>query len=481
MRCHRCHSKIDPGRKTCPNCGTLVRKRRGSVTLAPEAGGAKLTAFFKNVGSKMNLDIDINPKVVLLFAIIVAAVLLIFGVARCDGCSECGGCSECSTCSTCGSCDGCSSCGACGNGASGSDASGGCASCGACTTCSACGSCSVCSECGTCGNCGACEKCGSDGEGDVDTSKYTAMSAPSLSREYWHNGTLYYINGNNIMAMGADGTLSIVAESSGMSDLYVDGTNAYYLKGGNLWAVPLKKPETLSTDPAEVYGESRIINATVSGTDAGLKAIYGYGVTDGWICYWGPDWHDNYAVCCRPLAGGTPRVLRTGAYYTVECYGGSVYLLGRDEADYGMLYRIDLATGAKAVMYKEQVNYYTLCQGCVYAVTWKNHVAELHRLDPVTGEEYNKWVIAELSSLFANDRYIYYGVNGGGVGHIYRMLPDGTECSEIFCDDSYIQLTGVTGDWFSLYTDLDMQSNERYKNAVYYVVNGKTGESFALN
>ena len=49
MRCRRCHTKLAPGKKTCPVCGTLVRKRRGSVKLATTAGGSAFDNFFAGV------------------------------------------------------------------------------------------------------------------------------------------------------------------------------------------------------------------------------------------------------------------------------------------------------------------------------------------------------------------------------------------------------------------------------------------------
>lgn len=300
--------------------------------------------------------------------------------------------------------------------------------------------------------------------------------APSRSREFYRNGTLYYIDKQNIVALSDSGNISIIAEGSGISNLYADERNVYYMMEGNLWAVPLKKTPTISDDPAVRYGAFRIINATATGSDAGVKAIYGYGITDGYVCYWGPTADGSYAICCKPLSGGETRVLRTGAYHMVQCYRGNVFLLGRDEADYGMLYKINLATGEKAVMFKEEVYYFTLSSGSVYATTWKNSVATLYRIDMETGEATSQWGIESISSILANDHYIYYCVNANGVGHIYRMTPDGKGKQEIFTDNSTIQLCGISGDYFSLYIDVDYNAENRYANATYYIINSVTGE-----
>lgn len=451
MRCQRCHAKVDPGRKTCPTCGTVVRKRRGSVTLAPEVGGTKLQAALKKIGTRF--DIDIDPKVVLLAIVIILALALFITFAQCNGCMSCKGCS---------SCDSCTSCASCGSAAS-------CASCGSCASCNSCASCGSCTACGSC-------TCGGSEETEELSGGKGLLNAPSLSNEYYHKGTLYYIDGNNLVALSDSGVVSIVAAASGMSSVYADDTNVYYLKDGSIWAAPITKPATISDDPDDRYAAKRILNATVSGSDAGVRAIYGYGITNDWICYWGPDRADSFVIGCKPLEGGAARVLNTGSYHMVQCYDGSVYFLGRDEADYGILYRIRLDTGEKTVVFNEKVYYFTLSQGCVYPITWINKTATLYRVNVDNGEVVRQWEIDELSGILANDSHIFYCVNDSRGGNIYRMAPDGTGRQNIFYDSSTIQLTGVCGKYFSLYTDLDMKSDKRYENAVYYVIDSATGE-----
>lgn len=94
MRCKRCHTKLTPGKKTCPVCGTLVVKRRGSVRLATSAGGSPLGAF----GDALS-RID-GRKVLATLAAAAAIVCAVLMIAGCGSCESCGNSENESGCTT---------------------------------------------------------------------------------------------------------------------------------------------------------------------------------------------------------------------------------------------------------------------------------------------------------------------------------------------------------------------------------------------
>lgn len=89
MRCKRCHAVIEPGRKTCPNCGTLVRKRRGNFKLAAESGVTenKVSDFISD--GIYNLQTAVKRDNRLLILIIAVPVILIGFIIliSCGSCS----------------------------------------------------------------------------------------------------------------------------------------------------------------------------------------------------------------------------------------------------------------------------------------------------------------------------------------------------------------------------------------------------------
>lgn len=90
MRCKRCHTKLTSGKKTCPVCGTLVRKPRGSVKLATTTGvrSNPIAELFGRVPKKLLVGI---PAVIIFIA--VCAVMITSCNCSCT-CSGCSGCSE---------------------------------------------------------------------------------------------------------------------------------------------------------------------------------------------------------------------------------------------------------------------------------------------------------------------------------------------------------------------------------------------------
>ncbi|MBQ4313593.1 MAG: DUF5050 domain-containing protein [Clostridia bacterium] len=94
MRCRRCHTKLDSSKKMCPVCGTLVRKKRGKVKLAPQAGaGNKIAMPMNNIFSRMASLFESKILIaVIALLVIVAAVVTMIATGAFDGCScSCGG------------------------------------------------------------------------------------------------------------------------------------------------------------------------------------------------------------------------------------------------------------------------------------------------------------------------------------------------------------------------------------------------------
>lgn len=85
MRCKRCHAKIDGKKKACPNCGVLVRRKRGLYKLAPTAVGGT-SGFLDEVRSELS---RLRPGVLIAAGGILLAVI----ATVCISCAACRGCS----------------------------------------------------------------------------------------------------------------------------------------------------------------------------------------------------------------------------------------------------------------------------------------------------------------------------------------------------------------------------------------------------
>ncbi len=93
MRCKRCRAVIAEGRKSCPNCGTLIRKKRGNITLSSQSG-VQVNRFADGISDGLyNLKMAIrrdNRIMLLLVAVplvIIGTILLISCGANSCACS----------------------------------------------------------------------------------------------------------------------------------------------------------------------------------------------------------------------------------------------------------------------------------------------------------------------------------------------------------------------------------------------------------
>ncbi len=93
MRCKRCHATISEGRKSCPNCGTLIRKKRGSITLSSQSGvdvnpfADWINDTVYNIKMAVRRDSRILILMVAVPLVILGAVLLISCGASSCSCS----------------------------------------------------------------------------------------------------------------------------------------------------------------------------------------------------------------------------------------------------------------------------------------------------------------------------------------------------------------------------------------------------------
>ncbi len=96
MRCKRCHAVISEGRKACPNCGTLIRKKRGGITLSSQSG-VDVNPFVEWISDviyniKMSARRDWRLYLAVPLLIIGIILLLSIGISSCScSCSSCGG------------------------------------------------------------------------------------------------------------------------------------------------------------------------------------------------------------------------------------------------------------------------------------------------------------------------------------------------------------------------------------------------------
>ncbi len=98
MRCKRCHAVVAEGRKSCPNCGTLIRKKRGNITLSSQSGVQVnrftdgLSDAIYNLKMATRRDSRILILLVAVPLVLIGAIMLIScGASSCSCSCSCGG------------------------------------------------------------------------------------------------------------------------------------------------------------------------------------------------------------------------------------------------------------------------------------------------------------------------------------------------------------------------------------------------------
>ena len=93
MRCKRCHAVLSEGRKACPNCGTLIRKKRGNITLSSQAGVDvnPVTDWISNTVYSIKTSVRRDSRILILLValplVLLGSILLISCGAKSCACS----------------------------------------------------------------------------------------------------------------------------------------------------------------------------------------------------------------------------------------------------------------------------------------------------------------------------------------------------------------------------------------------------------
>ena len=402
MRCKRCHTKLDPTKKMCPNCGTLVRKKRGSVKIASTAGVGPM--WLSRLQDILN---RIPQRTFYMGTAVIAALLMLLIVV---GCMSCAGCLSCADCSS--SCSGCSS---------------------------------------SCSGCSSCKEDASSASGNAQEKTPEVKKNEKLNtggKICVFDDCLYYVTGTTVMRSDASGETVVTTinyENSGALD--TDGVNLYYLDSGSLWR--LAYGGTTASDSMPV---TRCVVRAMSEKDAvsGFVSVTGYGILETEkLCCWGAASDGSIRICTVDASGGALTEITRGSFSNPRYYDGAVYYY--DNAT-GQLSRTKLETGGNeslGIAYNSAG--YAIGGGFVYyCKTGANGTNTLWRMKLSDMTE-SEWFTEDpyIVGIMANDRYVCFWTLLPEGGDLYRYGHDGS--GERFKSSaSALSLNCIAGDYMLL-------------------------------
>lgn len=403
IRCSRCHAKLDSHRKTCPYCGTMVRKRRGNVRVASSVDVGGMSSLIGNISLPA-----LTGKHLLVIAAVIVAIIMAVAML-------------------------------------------GCGSCGACSACASCQGCAACDSCGSCHGCGSCGSCSGEDQA-------LSLNGANYNCEYHHGSTLYYVDGDKLMAL-EDGmeTGQVVAGGKGIECIYADDSYVYYIISGQIFRVPSDSRVGVSASDVPLG------TVLLAPETAGLEKINGFALAgESELCYWGQTADGGKVIGMTDR--GKPeetRTIYTGKYSNVQCYRGGVFFVSGDELTEGQILRVDMESGSPRIMYAQKPNYYTLSDGCL-VVNVTEPTAEgspadesqLIYIDIQTAEELRRFESFPITrGIAANDRWIYYAAKEQDSDStlIYRFSGAGEVHQLVFRKTGSYRLYGVADSYFSLF------------------------------
>lgn len=408
-RCTRCRAKLDSHHRTCPYCGTMVRKPRGNVRVAPSVGTG-------GVLSNISLPALTGKHLLAIAAVIIVVIVFVSML----GCGSCAACESCTACSSCGACNACDSCG----------------------------------SCSSCGSCAACEK--------VEPS----FNGANFHCEYHYGNTLYYVDGDKLMALedGMDAGRALVG-GKGIRCLYVDEEYIYYTMSGMIMCTPVD----MQAAEGEALPGGRVLLDPVT---VGLQAINGFALAgEDELCFWGQDAEGIKSIHIIDRdCHGEARTLYTGKYSNVQCYRDGVYFASGEESTNGYVVRVDMKTGNRKIMFESKASYFAFTGGelivCELPVLEDGSPADYSHLiyiDLESGRERARFDrFPRMHGIAANDEWVYYAAyeNENKETCVYRFRDEGKVHQQVFRKPGSYRLYGLAGSFFSLFND-----------QVYYICN----------
>ncbi len=400
MRCRRCHTKLDPAKKMCPNCGTLVRKKRGNVKIASTAGVGPM--WLTEIVDRIN---RIPPKILIgaVATIFLVLILILFG-----NCSACSGCSSCSSCSSCNSCGSCSSCGE--------------------------------------------SASGNAKPADENAAVKKLNTGGIICAD---NENLYYVKGSSIMKSGKNGETVLIQSDAGAIKLIdTDGINLYYMQNGSLWRMPFGNTTVQGSAPV-----ARCVVRAINETDviSGYVSVSGYGVVDSEkLCCWGTATDGTIKICTVDASGASLTEVIRGDFSHLEYYNGRVYYYNNPT---GKLACVDLGSGKTKEF---AINYdsagYALGGGYIYFCETATDGAKTLCRMKISSEKKTEWFTDDpyIVGITANDLSVCFWTKLPEGSDLYRYGHDGK--GERFVSSARpISLDCMAGEYLLLHDDTQLK------------------------
>lgn len=411
MRCRRCHTVFDDNRKACPNCGTLVRKRRGHVKLSPDSGVKvnPIVEFLEDAIMKYKkwlkqdsraLPISIGAPVLL-----IGLIILLFSLPSCTSCTT-------------------------------APVSGTKAEYSALEN-SRRASPQFLTENGLCYISGD-SLLLTSAEGMVRT----IITEPGMSELYASGDFVYYKKDGALLRVSTATPLTLPGEEppQAISEpvLSVSGSdlNEYLVAEGEVYC-----------RVTDTGGESRLLHVlpdlSVETLMTGRFEQLGYYKGRLYYCREHTDPEMNTVenseyIYSSLLDGSDERIVIDGQIlHNYELGGGYLYYSGLKKDD----------TGAEHLVM------------CRYSLSTQT----------VT----RMWAVDGLISYAASDSHLCYVIRDARGDSYYRVTHDSDEAQNIFFSANTTLLTGVSGNWFGFYDNLSAGENP-YEEAKYYLVNSET-------
>lgn len=423
VRCHRCRTLYDSSKKACPNCGTLIRKKRGSFKLSPQSG-VEVNPVVDFINERTHqfrtwMRHDTRAGVILaVSAIAVILAIVLLSVSCSSGCFSCASCAE-----------------------------------------------------GT----------NVDQSGILSTTDYAhVLNSSRAARQYATAEGIYYITEGKIIFRSSDGNLRTVytaAEDEELAMLQAYGDYVYFSDGVSIYRVGTEVSAALP-------GSEPVLPAPEQLLDGQTIALEEYFLAENMLYYVTLDGEDVRTLWL--LDNGLSQKIVSGQISRISYYEGALYycmLSSEDSETY--LYTCDMSGGNSRIVIEGQpLHEYEIGAGSVYFTALRQSengtVQQMLCRYSLFEEKIVKMLaVNSVVSYRISDDWVCFVTRTESGDTVKRVGLDLSSPTIIITSQHTTQLTGISDDWFGLYDKVEMQQTD--PTAVdYYLVNSITGEVVVL-